>query len=57
MLVLSRRVHETIRIGDEIIVSVAEIRGDKVRLGVQAPPHVIVNREEIHRKIQAEKKP
>ena len=48
MLVLSRRVNEVIMIGDEISVMVIEVRGDKVRLGVQAPRHIHVNRAEIH---------
>jgi carbon storage regulator len=55
MLVLSRKQNERIRIGQEIIVSVAEIRGDKVRLAIEAPREVSVHREEVWIAIQAEK--
>ena len=47
MLVLSRREAERIRIGDSIIVTVVRVAGDKVRLGIEAPPDVIVLREEL----------
>jgi carbon storage regulator len=55
MLVLSRKKNERIRIGDEIIVSIAEIRGDKVRLAIEAPQDVRIHREEVWIAIQAEK--
>lgn len=55
MLVLSRHRDESIIIGDEIVVTVVEIRGDKVRLGIQAPTDVTVHREEIHQAIQQER--
>lgn len=48
MLVLSRKKNEAIVINGDIIVTVIEIRGDKVRIGVQAPQAVPVNRQEIH---------
>jgi carbon storage regulator len=48
MLVLSRKRDEKIVIGDEIVITIVEIRGDKVRLGIEAPPHVPVHRAEIH---------
>jgi len=48
MLVLTRRVQEAIVIADKIRVIVAEIEGAKVRLGVEAPRHVTVDREEVH---------
>ena len=48
MLVLTRKKDETIRINDDIIVTVVEIRGDKVRLGVSAPRDVPVHRGEIY---------
>ena len=56
MLVLSRKKNESIRIGDDITVTVCEIRGDKVRLGIEAPPETPVHREEVYEAIQAEKK-
>jgi carbon storage regulator len=54
MLVLSRKTGEAIRIGDDIIVRVVEIRGDKVRLAFEAPRTVSVHREEIYDAIQRE---
>ena len=48
MLVLSRKKNESIVIDDTIIVTVVEIRGDKVRLGIQAPKEVPVHRSEVH---------
>jgi carbon storage regulator len=47
MLVLSRHRNQQIVIGENIIVTVIEIRGDKVRLGIEAPPHVPVHRQEV----------
>ncbi len=55
MLVLSRQRDESIMIGDDIVVTVVEIRGDKIRLGIQAPAEVPVHREEIYNAIQQEK--
>ncbi len=57
MLVLSRKKDESIIIGDNITVSVIEIRGDKVRLGVEAPREVSVHRNEVWLAIQREKRP
>ncbi len=54
MLVLSRRKDETIMIGDEIEITVVDVRGDTVRLGIQAPRSVSVHRKEIYNAIQAE---
>ncbi len=54
MLILTRRLGESITIGDDIKVSVLGIHGRQVRLGIEAPPEVIVHREEIYIKIQAE---
>ena len=51
MLVLSRHREEKIRINDDITITVVEIRGDKVRLGIDAPKEVSVHREEIYEKI------
>jgi carbon storage regulator len=50
MLVLSRKPGETIIIGDSIRITIVAILGDKVRLGIAAPPEVIVDRQEIHDK-------
>jgi carbon storage regulator len=54
MLVLSRKKNESIVIDDTIIITVVEIRGDKVRLGIQAPKEVPVHRSEVHAAIHAE---
>ena len=50
MLVLSRREQEAIRIGEDILVTVPLIRGKLVRLGIQAPANVLVDREEVHQR-------
>ncbi len=55
MLVLSRQRNESIIIGDDITVTVVDVRGDKVRLGISAPNTVTVHREEIYRAIQRER--
>ena len=47
MLVLSRKENERIRLGDQIVVTVVRVAGDKVRLGIQAPPHILVLRDEL----------
>ena len=54
MLVLSRQRDETIMIGDEIELTVVDIRGDKVRLGIKAPPRVAVHRKEVYDAIKRE---
>ena len=54
MLVLSRQRDETIMIGDDIELTVVDIRGDKVRLGIKAPSHVAVHRKEIYDAIKRE---
>lgn len=51
MLVLSRKKNESITIGDRIVVTVVEIRGDKVRLGIQAPTEIPVHRQEVYEAI------
>lgn len=53
MLVLSRKKNETIKIGDDIEIVIVEIRGDKVRLGIQAPKEVPVHRSEVYAAIHA----
>ncbi len=55
MLVLSRQRDETIVIGDDIEITVVDIRGEKVRLGINAPPHVPVHRKEVYDAIKREK--
>jgi len=47
MLVLSRKESEKIRLGDSIVVTIVRVSGDKVRLGIEAPPDVIVLRDEL----------
>ncbi|MFQ5730476.1 MAG: carbon storage regulator CsrA [Planctomycetaceae bacterium] len=54
MLVLSRKKDEKIIIGDNITVMVIEIRGDKVRLGIDAPKEISVHRQEVYEAIQRE---
>jgi carbon storage regulator len=56
MLILSRKVNEKIMIGDDISISIIEIRGDQVRIGVDAPKHVKVFRREVYDAIEAENK-
>lgn len=54
MLVLSRKKNESIVINDEIVITIVEVRGDKVRLGIQAPRDVAVHRSEVHAAIHGE---
>jgi carbon storage regulator len=53
MLVLTRRAGESVMIGDDVIITVLEARGDVIRLGIQAPRDVQVHREEVYRELQA----
>jgi carbon storage regulator len=54
MLVLSRQRDESIIIGDNVVVTIVDIRGDKVRLGIQAPNEIPVHRQEVYEAIQKE---
>ena len=55
MLVLSRQKDESIIIGDDVEVTIVDVRGDKVRLGINAPRSISVHRKEIYEAIQREK--
>lgn len=55
MLVLSRQRDESIIIGDNIVITIVDIRGDKVRLGIEAPKEVPVHRQEVYDAIQRER--
>ncbi len=55
MLILTRRVGETLMVGDEVSVTVLGVKGNQVRIGVNAPKEVSVHREEIYQRIQREK--
>jgi len=52
VLVLTRRVNQSIMIGDEVVVTVLEVRGDQVRLGIKAPRSIDVHREEVFEALQ-----
>ena len=55
MLVLSRQIDESIMIGDDVEITIVDVRGDKVRLGITAPKKIPVHRREIYDAIQREK--
>ncbi|KGK42990.1 MULTISPECIES: carbon storage regulator CsrA [Nitrincola] len=55
MLILTRRVGETLMVGDDVTVTVLGVKGNQVRIGVNAPKDVSVHREEIYQRIQREK--
>ena len=57
MLILTRRIGETVMIGDDIAITVLRVKGNQVRLGVDAPKHVSVQREEIYQRMQGETPP
>ena len=54
MLVVSRKRHESIILGDNIVITIVEILGDKVRLGIEAPKEVPVHRQEVYEAIKRE---
>ena len=55
MLVLTRQRGERIMVDDNIIITIIEVRGDKVRIGIEAPDDVSIHREEVYKAIQREK--
>lgn len=55
MLVLSRQKDESIMVGDEVEITIVDVRGDKVRLGITAPRSISVHRKEVYEAIQREK--
>mgnify|MGYP003455601772 CR=1 FL=1 len=54
MLVLTRRANQSIVVGGDVVITVLEVRGEQVRLGIKAPRHVSVHREEVHASIEQE---
>lgn len=54
MLVLSRQRDQSIMIGDEIEITIVDVRGDKVRIGINAPKHISVHRKEVYEAIRRE---
>ncbi len=56
MLVLARRIGERLKIGDDVTITILQIRGNQVSIGIQADKSIPVHREEIYRRIQEEKR-
>jgi len=55
MLILTRRIAESLMVGDEVTITVLGVKGNQVRIGIDAPKDIQVHREEIYEKIQREK--
>tara|TARA_B110000977_G_scaffold182328_1_gene243876 strand:- start:805 stop:993 length:189 start_codon:yes stop_codon:yes gene_type:complete len=55
MLILTRRVGESLIIGDDVVINILGVKGNQIRIGVNAPKEISVHREEIYNRIQAEK--
>ncbi len=54
MLILTRRVGEKITIGDDIVIAILDVKGRHVRVGIEAPPHTVIHREEVYQRILEE---
>jgi carbon storage regulator len=54
MLVLTRKINESIMVGDDVKITIVDVKGDQVKLGITAPRQVAVHREEVYREIQKE---
>ena len=54
MLVLTRKLNESIMVGDEVKITIVDVKGDQVKLGITAPREIAVHREEVYREIQKE---
>lgn len=57
MLILTRRVGETLMVGDDVTVTIVGLKGNQIRIGINAPKDVIVHREEIYERIRREQRP
>ena len=56
MLILTRRIGESLQIGDNVKVTVLSVRGNQIQLGIEAPPEVAVHREEIYERLKREQR-